>query len=62
MPDLPSFEHCRREAHRLLGDAADWIRMGDWPDVTDEQRAAILEALLYMSSAKGALNKAANRG
>jgi hypothetical protein len=55
----PTFEECRREAYRLLGDAADEIRMGDWPDVDQHQREEIRCALDAIGQAKDALNRAA---
>ena len=56
----PSFEECRRTAHRLLGDAADQIRAGDWvPAPSSDQRAAIRDALRAIGEAKAALDQAA---
>lgn len=56
---VPSFEECRRQAYALLGDAADWIRMGDWPPIDTERDTARLEALRLIGEAKDALNRAA---
>lgn len=53
-----TFEDCRRTARRLLGDAADQIRAGDWqPLPTRAQRDAVRRALL--SEAEDALDEAA---
>ena len=52
------FETCRRNAHRLLGDAADWLRYIDAP-ATKEQRAAVLEVLRLIGVAKAKLDEAA---
>jgi hypothetical protein len=58
--NLPTFDESRSNAYRLLGDAADEIRMGDWqPAPSAEQRAAILDALRAIGDAKDALNRAA---
>jgi hypothetical protein len=54
-----TFEECRREAYRLLGDAADQIRVGDWPDIDQYQREEIRNAHDAIGQAKDALNRAA---
>ena len=55
-----TFETSRGNAYRLLGDAADEIRAGDWqPAPTPSQRDAILKALHLIGQAKDALNDAA---
>lgn len=58
---IPTFQDSRRNALRLLGDAADEIRAGDWadPSPTASQRKAILRALQCISEAKAALDQAA---
>jgi hypothetical protein len=53
----PTFEDCRREAYRLLGDAADQLRYGG-PDVDKYQREEIRNALDRIGDAKDALNRA----
>ncbi len=58
---MPTFSESRRAAYRLLGDAADEIRMGDWsPPPSAEQREAIHRALDLIGQAKAALNEAAS--
>lgn len=58
---LPSFEDCRRAARRLLGDAADQIRAGDWkPLPTRAQRDAVRRALVLIGEAQDALDEAAH--
>jgi hypothetical protein len=60
-PALPAtFEGCRRTARRLLGDAADQIRAGDWePLPTRAQRDAVRRALVLIGEAEDALDEAA---
>jgi hypothetical protein len=59
----PTFETCRRKAHRLLGDAADQIRAGDWrPPPNRAQQAAIRRALTAIGEAKAELDEAARAG
>lgn len=55
---VSTFEDCRREAYRLLGDAADCLR---YPDVLQSvsQRKERREALRLIGLAKDALNRAA---
>lgn len=53
-----TFGEIRREAYRLLGDAADWLRYPDVPE-TAEQRSERLAALEHIGLAKDALNRAA---
>jgi hypothetical protein len=58
---LPTFQDMRRNAFRLLGDAADELR-SDWrPDgaPTDKQNEARREALEHIARAKAALDRAA---
>lgn len=56
---LLTFAESRTNAYRLLGDAADEIRAGDWtPSSTAEQRAALAEALDLIGKARAALNRA----
>lgn len=58
-----SFDESRNNAYRLLSDAADEIRMGDWePAPTAEQRAEILAALDAIGKAKDAIVRAAGTG
>ena len=57
----PTFEDCRRTARRLLGDAADQIRAGDWePLPTRAQRDAVRRALVLIGEAQEALDEAAS--
>lgn len=54
-----TFEESRRNAFRLLGDAADEIRAGDWqPLPTPAQRDAVARALSLIGEAKDALDEA----
>ncbi len=53
----PTFEDCRRNAYRLLGDAADWLRYIDAP-AAPEQREAALDAIRLIGEAKDKLNGA----
>jgi hypothetical protein len=53
-----TFDDIRREAFRLLGDAADQLRYPDLPE-TDKQRNDRLEALRLIGEAKAALDAAA---
>jgi len=59
---LPTFEEMRRNAYRLLGDAADELR-SDWRPgagpASTEQATARLEALSHIAAAKAALDRAA---
>lgn len=58
---MTTFEESRRTAHRLLGDAADQIRAGDWPKLpTRAQREAVSRALSLIGEAKDALDEAAS--
>jgi hypothetical protein len=55
----PTFSESRSNAYRLLGDAADEIRMSDWtPPPSAAQRAAIRKALKHIGEAKAALDRA----
>lgn len=55
-----TFEESRRNAFRLLGDAADEIRAGDWPTLpTKAQREAVSRALSLIGEAKDTLDEAA---
>lgn len=59
------FEHRRVEAYRLLDAAADLIRAEKWapqPQLTDDQVAAIFDALDYIDQAKTALDEAVGLG
>jgi len=60
--NLPSFEEMRREAFKLLGDAADELR-SDWRGLTPtpKQNNARIEALEHITRAKAALDRAATR-
>lgn len=60
----PSFNQCLTEAYRLLGDAADAIRIGEYPEgnPTPAQRASVSEALGGITAAKNAINDAKNAG
>lgn len=59
-PMRPTFEECRRQARRLLGDAADQIRAGDWqPLPTRAQRDAVARAIRLIGEAEDALDEAA---
>lgn len=59
-PPRPTFEECRRNARRLLGDASDWIRSGDWrPLPTRAQRKAVERAIRLVAEAEEALDDAA---
>jgi hypothetical protein len=56
-----TFEDMRRNAHRLLGDAADWLR-SDWYPGTGPNTAeadAVMEARRHIAAAKAALDRAA---
>lgn len=53
-----TFEDCRRNAHGLLGDAADWLRGIDAP-ASAEQRAAVRDAMRPIGEAKTKLDEAA---
>ncbi len=56
---IPAFAESRHAAYRLLGDAADEIRAGDWnPPPSAKQREAIRRALDLIGQAKAALNEA----
>lgn len=58
-----TFEESRRNAYRLLGDAADEIRMGDWqPAPSPEQRTAVRETLRLIGEAKTRLDLATRGG
>jgi hypothetical protein len=61
LPPRPTFEECRRSARRLLGDAADEIRAGDWqPLPTRAQRDAVARAIRLIGEAEDALDEAAD--
>jgi hypothetical protein len=54
-----TFEDCRHAARRLLGDAADQIRAGDWqPLPTKAQRDAVRRAMRAIDEAVDALDEA----
>lgn len=58
---LPTFEEMRRNAYRLLGDAADELR-SDWREGTGptaRQNLAKVRAMELIGQAKDALNEAA---
>ena len=57
-PHLTTFDQVRREAYRLLGDAADVLRYPDVPETT-EQRKARRAALRLIGEAKDTLNEVA---
>ena len=60
MSNLPTFEEMRRNAHRLLGDAADELR-SDWREgtgPTTAQAKAKVEAMVHIAKAKAALDRA----
>jgi hypothetical protein len=53
-------EHIAREAHKLLGDAADWLRYPDWlrgHTPTVGQVAALRRAINLIGEAKAALDE-----
>ena len=61
--NLPTWEGMRRNAYRLLGDAADELR-SDWREGTGptaEQNLAKVRAMEKIGEAKAALNEAADR-
>lgn len=61
--NLPTFEDGRRNAYRLLGDAADELR-SDWREGTGptaRQARAKVRAMELIGEAKAALNEAAQR-
>jgi hypothetical protein len=56
---VSTFEAARSEAHRLLGDAADWLR--GWGGLTDRQREGVRAAFRGIEAAKSGLDEAAAR-